>query len=653
MKNILFILKISMLGVLVSTLIACGGGATGDSTDTPKPKFSTANHDIYLPEGIQILALPSELDGIYIFDGDDGSDTLQKPRSANLNSSLESVETSERDVAGISMQFSAFNAEATSEEMLMAISSLISTPYTSSFSRKQKVSGDLDAINAQLEITVPTSMKPTEILNEIILLLSDDVSAEQLSPALETELASNRFTMNIGIVYYDANDIMISITLVPSNLSSIYASVVLKITDTGNVLSKGTSMAAGSDSFVALASGGGLADFLFVVDNSGSMSAEQAALSQAADAFIDAVGSSGLDYYMGVITTDSKRLRGNGFTLDPDQFKIDVKPGTSGSGRESGIFFSELALDAVNGTVINAGYPRENASLSIIFLSDEPNQYRGSPSFDPQNNLFLDRSYNVFAIINDDSRISGQYDDLANATNAGFTADIDDTTLFPVIMNNIAQAAGGSSSSFVLTQTAVSSTIEVKVDGLVITSSSINGWTYSASSNSIVFHGDAAPIEGANVAVSYFYGKAIVSNAGDSIGDAASLQGTWVSGCVQSDSGFSSRSEIIFSGGSYSTISRDYNGASCLVLDETVTSSGTFSVGSLITTSSGKSAYKVDVTQLKRDGVEETLSIYDIFRIEGNKLYLGDFGENDDVTNEGDEANRPTKLDFSDFLTKA
>ena len=147
-------------------------------------------------------------------------------------------------------------------------------------------------------------------------------------------------------------------------------------------------------------------------------------------------------------------------------------------------------------------YPRADSSLSIIYLSDEPNSYRNG-IFDPLNNLFVSRGYTAYAIINESSRISGLYDDLADNTN-GFTADIDTTALFPEIMNNIAQAAGGASSWYALSKQPLSSTIEVKINGVIIESSAINGWTYSVASNSILFHGDEIPVEGTNVEVSYF-----------------------------------------------------------------------------------------------------------------------------------------------------
>lgn len=657
MKNNIFTIKVIMLVVVFSLLQACGGGSSESPGGSlaPTPEFSTQNHDIYLPDGVETLSLPVELDGVYVFDGNDGTSTVA-PAGNSLSRAIGGVETSERDVAGIAIQLAAFNSEESSAEMLVSINGLINSIASSNFSKKQKVtSGSNDAINAQLEVTLSTQEKPTDLLNKIILLLSADVSAEQLTPALDVESAFSRFTMNVGIVFFDTEDVMVSITLVPSDLLSDYASVVTKITDTGNVLQKGTNLKSATDTFTGQASGG-IADFLFVVDNSGSMFSQQAALSDAADAFVTVIESSGLDYNVGVITTDSQVLRGSGFTTDTEQFKLDAKPGTGGSATESGIYFAEQALmsiaegDESDGSVTMAEYPRNGASLSVIFVSDEPNSYRGFPDFDAQNNLFLDRNYTSFAIINEYSRTYGEYDELAD-NSGGFTADIDDTALFPEIMNNIAQAAGGAASWYALSETPVSSTIEVTVNGVIVGSSLVNGWTYSGSSNSIIFHGDAIPAEGASVVVNYFHGVTAVAPAAGGAGAAGStdLAGSWYTDCI-TDGAFSSiNSKLDFTADSYDMKFSTYDDNSCGVLNTIYTETGTYEVGAEVSVSSGGSAHELNITQLTEDGVVVSEKIFDIFRIDGTNLYFGDTRGGNDGTL---LTKRPTDLDLSLFFKR-
>jgi len=230
---------------------------------------------------------------------------------------------------------------------------------------------------------------------------------------------------------------------------------------------------------------------------------EQTAISEAADAFESSILSSGLDFMIGTITTDSMTLRdtsaNGGFTNDITEFKSDAKPGTSGSGTETGIWFAEQSLLS-GGTVTAEGFPRSGASLSVIILSDEQSQYTsrsGGVVFDPLNNLFVTQGYRAYSIITLSQNAVSQYDDLAQAT-GGTVSSISDTAVFPVIMNNIALNAGGASSSFILSKPPLASSISV-----IVVNSLVDGWTFSFSTNTILFHGSAIPTGGTLVSVTY------------------------------------------------------------------------------------------------------------------------------------------------------
>ncbi|MDH5694385.1 MAG: hypothetical protein OEZ47_14915, partial [Gammaproteobacteria bacterium] len=58
-------------------------------------------------------------------------------------------------------------------------------------------------------------------------------------------------TFNIGIVYYHANDITITLTLVPSEFHRRYSSALTQITASGNAVERGTPMAKNVDDFTA------------------------------------------------------------------------------------------------------------------------------------------------------------------------------------------------------------------------------------------------------------------------------------------------------------------------------------------------------------------------------------------------------------------
>jgi hypothetical protein len=128
------------------------------------------------------------------------------------------------------------------------------------------------------------------------------------------------------------------------------------------------------------------ADILFVIDDSGSMGEEQANLAKNFDNFFATLKGSGLDYQVGIVTTDvdyeekAGRLQGDVKVLKPDtaeleqHFKTSVAVGTNGSTQEQGLEAIRLALTAPNKDATNAGFLREGSRLAVIIISDEEDQ---------------------------------------------------------------------------------------------------------------------------------------------------------------------------------------------------------------------------------------------------------------------------------------
>ena len=125
-------------------------------------------------------------------------------------------------------------------------------------------------------------------------------------------------------------------------------------------------------------------DILLVVDNSCSMQDEQDKLSQGFDEFVEFFDVADVDYQIGITTTDMDADTAQGRlvgsldervirreTPGADQvFRDNVRVGTQGSPFERGLDAAEAALtDHIDGH--NAGFLREEALLSIIFVSDE------------------------------------------------------------------------------------------------------------------------------------------------------------------------------------------------------------------------------------------------------------------------------------------
>ncbi len=177
----------------------------------------------------------------------------------------------------------------------------------------------------------------------------------------------------------------------------------------------------------------GQVDILFVVDNSGSMSVEQERMAESFPNFVEGLELAGLDYRIGIITTDvsseTRKLVNNGklqngnflqfsngdYYLTPktknieSQFRSTVKRKETldceesnynkdrcPSDDERGIYSAFLAVDGNK-----RNFFRKNGHLSIIFLSDEDVRGHGNslsqyPNRRPEA---LDYPENLFSAI--------------------------------------------------------------------------------------------------------------------------------------------------------------------------------------------------------------------------------------------------------------
>lgn len=135
------------------------------------------------------------------------------------------------------------------------------------------------------------------------------------------------------------------------------------------------------------------ADVLWVIDNSCSMEEEQSALRSNFGEFMQYFTDSGLDYHVGVVSTDMDSRQHSGrllrdetddrryidttYSADEaiDSFAERATLGTGGSSDERGKDAAWAAL-VTEASDMNAGFFREEAGLSVIVISDEPDYSR-------------------------------------------------------------------------------------------------------------------------------------------------------------------------------------------------------------------------------------------------------------------------------------
>ena len=133
-------------------------------------------------------------------------------------------------------------------------------------------------------------------------------------------------------------------------------------------------------------------DILFVVDNSCSMDVEQTALGTNFPAMLQWFLGSGLDYHIGVVSTDMNdplqagRLRSvsgarwvDPHTKSPEAvFGSMVQMGTTGYWIEQGRAAAYTAIELLAGTD-NAGFVRPDAGMHITVVSDENDSSGDAP----------------------------------------------------------------------------------------------------------------------------------------------------------------------------------------------------------------------------------------------------------------------------------
>ncbi len=275
-------------------------------------------------------------------------------------------------------------------------------------------------------------------------------------------------------------------------------------------------------------------DILFIIDDSCSMSQEQTALGSNFSAFIQFAEAQALDYQISVATTDvsdanaSGRFVGaaNERIVNPQTqpspeavFTNNVNVGINGSAFEQGLQAAFLALSNPLIFGHNAGFLRQDAVLSLIFVSDEPDQSTGSVDF--FINFFLSikgfRNTNLFsasAIVGDvpggcngsggSAQAGPRYVEAANRTGGIFQTICSND--WSRSLEDLSTTAFGFKSRFFLTNQPVISTIRVLIDDVEIPNISPGGtvnWSYDFATNSINFSPFATPEPGAQIRVEY------------------------------------------------------------------------------------------------------------------------------------------------------
>ncbi len=281
---------------------------------------------------------------------------------------------------------------------------------------------------------------------------------------------------------------------------------------------------------------GNMVDILWVVDDSGSMEEEQALLAQNFATFIGFADSLGIDYQTAVTTTEVNNLDSagkiwacNGFdkiirSTDPNRVPAfecavavsnppngNLPPNEGSSGeKEAGLGAAKLALSTPLVDHENAGFLRFDASLAVIIVSDEEDQSDGpveSYATFFRNIKGDENLVSVSAIAGDvpngcpTADAGARYQMAALSLNGQFESICAQS--WTNMLMNIGFDAFTRRTSWPLSREAEPGTITVRVGGATVPQGATDGWTYDAASNSVAFHGNGVPPDGASIEITY------------------------------------------------------------------------------------------------------------------------------------------------------
>lgn len=284
-------------------------------------------------------------------------------------------------------------------------------------------------------------------------------------------------------------------------------------------------------------------DILWVVDNSLSMGNEQDELIARFKEFIASMEETGLDWHIGVVTTDLEDSDKRGVLMgDPTivtsateeyetVFKQLIKKvGINGSDKEAGIDAAYIALSEPLVSTTNAGFLRDEARLSIIYVSDENDctdrgaldGESGKACYDDYDQLvpMVDLIEDYHSLKTDDTRIlvssivgprdptacpgaspGFRYLTMAEAF-GGISGSICDES-FSDIMSNLGLQSSGRFTSFQLSYAPVLDTLHVYVDEVEVLEDETDGWTFDETYQMLTFHGTSVPDFGSVITVNY------------------------------------------------------------------------------------------------------------------------------------------------------
>jgi hypothetical protein len=357
-------------------------------------------------------------------------------------------------------------------------------------------------------VTLATPTSAFSVRNRLAGLLSGRTQAELGALPLGTNAHTQDQVMVYLMFRLTQTDLFVAAAVTPLDAFAVNQPALSDLTNGSHLAGRNGTIGWDCEEGTAPAL---KTDFIFVVDDSASMIEEQAALAAAADGLFAAFQRSGLDFRIGVVTTDSDVLRGTGFTNQLDEFKSAVRVGINGNGLEMGIEFGLRAIRRAKTPTLPASQRlRADAGLVVVIMSDEENT--GLQSVAGYASDYTAEGAVAFGIVGPrpvgctrvglgKAQAGTQYIDLAART-GGSTGSICNPNITEVVEEILFGAIGVSSRSPLLKRP-ISGSLSVETNQKVPRART-NGFDYDPATNTVLFFG-AVPQAGAKFKAAYGY----------------------------------------------------------------------------------------------------------------------------------------------------
>jgi len=242
-------------------------------------------------------------------------------------------------------------------------------------------------------------------------------------------------------------------------------------------------------------------DIIFSVDQSCSMSDDNALLASSFSTFISQLNNYSTDWQIMIANADNGCNNGGIYTPNTpgyiSSFQSQIQTGGAGYNTERLLTIVDNAVQNTDPGECNAGFMRPNAMLHIIMVSDEPEQ-SGSAYSNYVNSIISKKgsvdNVRLSVIV---AETSGRYVSAANDTD-GLVFSIHNGNWSSAGNLQLLAEASVIADRYDLDHQAVESTIEVFVNGYAVTTN----WYFDEAQNAVVFDANP-PGEGDTITINY------------------------------------------------------------------------------------------------------------------------------------------------------